>query len=261
MEGDKFTIFIHGPFATGIYLDAGKLSSIDDEFLREFARERKNEIKDYRKVSIPYMERIIDGIKVVLEDYEFPEDYEDDSNSTRYKFENNTIYFYECGTGLFSTQVTITFQAAENVASIASIKEAENFARNFVTKKFEDQLLSFTNMFSKTVSKKGIRQLTWIASDSVKVGRFAWLHTVYHICNPKISGDNGPFREKLKENKSTDSPLLLDQDPLEMSSSMDRYGFIPDFGSQKSTIVTKQTFLQEKIVRLVRLLETYQHFT
>jgi len=84
------------------------------------------------------MERIIDGIKVVLEDYEFPEDYEDDSNSTRYKFENNTIYFYECGTGLFSTQVTITFQTAENVSSIASIKEAENFARNFVTKKFED---------------------------------------------------------------------------------------------------------------------------
>jgi len=146
MEGNEFTIFIHGPFATGINLDAGKLSSIDDEFLREFVSERKNQIIDYRKESIPYMKGIIDGIKVVLEDYEFPEDREDDSNSTKYKFENNTIYFYECGTGLFSTRVTITFQGTEKVSSISSVKEAERFARDLVTKKFEDRFLSFTNM-------------------------------------------------------------------------------------------------------------------
>lgn len=39
-------------------------------------------MRDYRKKSIPYMERIIDGIKVVLKGYEFPEDYEDEDDST-----------------------------------------------------------------------------------------------------------------------------------------------------------------------------------
>jgi len=261
MEGNEFTIFIHGPFATGINLDAGKLSSIDDEFLREFVSERKNQIIDYRKESIPYMKGIIDGIKVVLEDYEFPEDREDDSNSTKYKFENNTIYFYECGTGLFSTRVTITFQGTEKVSSISSVKEAERFARDLVTKKFEDRFLSFTNMFSETVSKKGIRQLTGIASDSFMVGRFAWLHTVYHICNPDFSVDNGHFRDKLKQNASTDFSFLpADKSLIKMSSSMDSYGFIPDFGSEKSIILTNQTFLQEKVIQLLRLLETYQYF-
>lgn len=44
------------------------------------------------------MEQIINGVKLVLDDFE---GY---SNSTKYKFENNVVYFYESGTGLFSTQ-------------------------------------------------------------------------------------------------------------------------------------------------------------
>jgi hypothetical protein len=270
MEGNEFTMFIHGPFPTGIYLDAGKLSSIDDEFLGELVRERKNQIREYCRESIPYMERIIDSIKLVLDDYE------EVSNSTKYKFENNTIYFYECGTGLFSTQVTVTFRGAEKGASIASVKGAEKFAQSVVTKKFENQLLTLSNMFSnmfsetvnkkgfsETVNKKGIRKLSWIASDydHFVVGHLFWHHSVYYFCNPDFFEDNGRLRKQLKENISTDLSFLIGPVPHhEMSSFMDHYGFITDFESGRSIIVTKEIFSQEKINRLVRLLETYQYF-
>ena len=92
MEGKEFDMFIHGPFATGVYLDAGKLTSIDDDFLREFVGESKNQIRESKnqiiecsKDSIPYMKQRINGIKLVLRnDREV-------SNSIIYKFENNTI--------------------------------------------------------------------------------------------------------------------------------------------------------------------------
>jgi hypothetical protein len=254
IEGNEFNMFIHGPFATGVYLDAGKLSTIDDDFLRELVRESKTQIRDNCKESIPYMERIIDGIKLVLDDYK------EVSNSTTYKFENNTIYFYECGTGLFSTEVTVTFQGAEKVDSIASVKEAEIFARNIVIRKFENLLLSLSNIFSETVNKKRIRQLTWIASDYFMVGHLAWLHSVYYFCKPDFFEDNGRLKDQLKKNTSTDLSFLLDQVPQEKSSSMGRYVFITDFDSGRSIFVTKETFLREEIIRLVRLLETYQYF-
>ncbi len=258
-EGKEFDMFIHGPFATGVYLDAGKLSSIDDDFLGELVRESKNQITHYSKESIPYMERIIHCIKLVLRDNR------EVSNSIIYKFENNTIYLYECGTGLFSTQITVTFQGAEKGDSIVSVQKAEEFARDIVPKKFDDVLLNIIDIFSNTVkkqagkkdNKKGIRHLTWIESDYFKLGQLAWLHSVYYFCKPHFFER---LKSQAKENTPTDLSFLPDQIPHEISSSMGRYVFITDFGIGRSIFITKETFSEEDIIRLRRLLETYQYF-
>jgi hypothetical protein len=247
IEGKKFDIFIHGPFATGVYLDAGKLSSIDDDFLRELVRESKYQIIHYSKESIPYMERIIHCIKLVLCDDGGV------SKSITYKFENNIIYLYECGTGVFSTQVTVTFQGDDKGDSMASVQKAEEFARDIVPKKFEEVLLNISGIFSNTVkkqdnkqdNKQGIRHLTWIESDYFVKGHLAWLHSVYYLA---------------KENTPTDLSFLPDQIPHEISSSMGRYVFITDFGIGRSIFMTKETFSEENVIRLRRLLEAYQYF-
>lgn len=265
MEVNEFTMFILGPFATGIYMDPGKLSSVEDEFLRDIAVERgyqirrKTNLRGYSKQSVakmtmnldssvfPYMERINESIKFVLDDYEVS------SNSITYKFENNTVYFYEAGSGLFSTQVRVRFRRGENVDSV---KEAERFARDIVIRKYENQLSSLRDMFSETITKKGIVQVTRFESDSFVVERFGWLHTAYYFCNPEFLEDNEDFINRLRDNILKDLSTLLDQVPHEMSSSMNHYVF---FGDGRSLIVTKVP-LQGEIVRLVRLLETYQYF-
>ena len=265
MEGKEFDMFIHGPFATGVYLDAGKLSSIDDDFLREFVGESKNQIRESKnqiiecsKDSIPYMKQRINGIKLVLRnDREV-------SNSIIYKFENNTINLYECGTGLFSTQVTLTFQSAEKADSIDSVKKAEELAKDIVTKKFENVLLNISKIFSDIVNKqdikKGIRKLTWIESDYFKIGHLDWLHSVYYFCRPDFFEDNGRLKAQAKENILTDLSFLPDQIHHEISSSMGRYVFITNFGFGRSLFITKETFSVENVIRLRRLLETFQYF-
>ena len=258
IEGKEFDMFIHGPFATGVYLDAGKINSISDDFLKELVREGINQIIECSKDSIPHMEQRINCIKLVLHnDREV-------SNSILYKFENNTIYLYQCGTGLFSSQVTVTFQSAEKADSIESVKKAEELAKGIVTKKFYNVLLNISKIFSDIVSKqdikKGIRKLTWIESDYFKIGHLDWLHSVYYFCRPDFFEDNGRLKAQAKENILTDLSFLPDQIHHEISSSMGRYVFITDFGFGRSLFITKETFSEEKIIRLRRLMETYQYF-
>lgn len=262
IEWKEFSMFIHGPFATGVYLDAGKLSSIDDDFLRDLVRESKNQIIDCSKDSIPYMERRINGIKLVLHNDRIV------SNSIEYKFENNTIYLYECGTGIFSTKVTVTFQSGEKVDSIDSVKKVEQFAKDIATKKFENVLLNISKIFSDTVdkqdnkqnNKKDIRKLIWIESDYFKIGHLDWLHSVYYFCRPDFFEEDGRLKAQAKENILTDLSFLPDQTHHEISSSMGCYVFITDFGAGRSIFITEEPFSEDNVIRLRRLLETYQYF-
>lgn len=110
------------------------------------------------------------------------------------------------------------------------------------------------------ISKKGIRKLTWIESDYFKIGRLDWLHSVYYFCKPDFFEDDGRLKAQAKQNILTDLSFLPDQTHHEISSSVGRYVFITDFGSGRSIFITKETFSEENVIRLRRLLETYQYF-
>jgi len=256
-------LFIHGPFATRTYVDAGQLGSIDDEFLNQFLKEKKAKVREYHKQSVADRtrkpksslfgnnERINNGLKLSLTD-EYVKNYK----SAQLRFQNNSIYFYESGTAMFSTEVMITFQKG---VEIPLLRELEDFAKNFVLDKFGAQLLSFSNMFSEIISSKKLRLIPGIAIDSCKAGHLGWLHTVFCFENEQL------FAEKptealgqLKDDALKDFSGLLEQIPEDMSPLVDRYVF---YGWGRSLIVTKGNIERSEIVRLVELLEVYQYFT
>jgi hypothetical protein len=92
------------------------------------------------------IERIDNGLRLTLTG-EPVENYK----SAQLTFENNSMYFYESGIAMFSTEVMITFQ---NRLEIALLRELEDFAKNFVLDNFGTQLLSFRNMFSEIISSR-----------------------------------------------------------------------------------------------------------
>lgn len=264
MEVNEFKMFILAPFATRIYVEAGKINTLDDEFLANITKEKQYQIewnpnlRKYSKQSVakmtsnpdsstfPYMERIIGSVKFILKDYEVS------SNNITYKFENNSVYFYEAGTGLFSTEVRVTILGRGN---LDLIDEAERFAREVVRNKYKNHLLNLRNIFSETIAKKDIKELTRIASDPYEIGGFEWLHIVYYFYNTEFLITDEKFRNKLKEDIHRDLSSLLNQAPHEMSSSLNSYVF---FGDGKSLIVTGDPL--PDIARLIGLLEIFQYF-
>lgn len=254
---------MHGPFATRIYVDAGQLGSIDDEFLNQFLKEKKAKVREYHKQLLvdrtrkpksslfANIERIDNGLRLTLTD-EPVKPYK----SAQLRFENNSIYFYESGTAMFSTEVMITFQKG---LEIALLRELEEFAKNFVLDNFGTQLLSFSNMFSEIISSKKLRLVPGIAVDSCKAGHLGWLHTVFYFENEQLFADK-PTEAlgQLKDDALKDLSGLLEQIPEDMSPLVDRYVF---YGWARSLILTKGNIERSEIVRLVELLEIYQYFT
>lgn len=260
MQANEFTMYMHGPFATAVYLHAGQLISIEEDSFRKFLEEKKVRIKDYRRkpisgvrkanapVFIP-MEQFGNALRFILDDFEC----ETPDRSSRCRFEDNAIDFYESGTGIFSTRAKVIFNKQENIPSIV---EAEKNARTIIAEKFNREISELNKRFTEFVIMKKLKTVKGLTYNDSKVGTLGWLHTVYHFCNDQYFKQSDIHGE-LTDDIWRDLSVLIDQVPQDMSPFVDRYVF---YGEGKSLIVAKRSVTAEDIQALVRLIETYQYY-
>jgi hypothetical protein len=263
MQVKELRFFIHGPFPTRKYIATGQIKLIDDNLLNQDLKDlkEKKRIKEHHKQSIvdgtrkfnssvfSNVERIDDGIRFVLPDFK------EISESAEYRFESNAIYFYESGTGMFSTEVAVTFQQEQN---ISVVKEAEKFACSIVMDKLKNDILDSNKVFSEIIASNKLKELPGISSESFELGHLAWLHMVYFLKNDNFfKDDTNSVKGQLKDDVCRDFSLLLGQILEDMSPLVDRYVF---YGWGRSLILTKSDARKEEVIRLVRLLEIFQYF-
>jgi hypothetical protein len=115
--------------------------------------EKNVKIKEHSKQAMAYrtrkhnssvfvnIERTDDaGLRFITEDFKVGFKFAECS------FENNTVYFYGSGTGMFSTQITVTFQEEQN---IDLVRETELFARGLIKDKLQNEILTYSRVFSR----------------------------------------------------------------------------------------------------------------
>jgi hypothetical protein len=138
------------------------------------------------------------------------------------KFENNIVYLFVLGIGIFSTRVTVKFRDSEvNVADIRD--KLANIIQQDIKDNFTKTILEINKIFSKVAGNyfKLVRRNFEL--DRSKVASYAWLHTIYWIYGEQSLLDH-PIISGVSDSEMQGAfAVLLDQELGSKPNFSDHY--------------------------------------
>jgi hypothetical protein len=253
-----FSAFLYAPFSTNTFIEIDKLNSDwngptnwpnphedtssqdlekltyeeenDDPFILSLGK-RTKKMFELEKVELPNYDHEINGL-------------------CKLKFKNSTVSFFPCGTGIFSTQVTLTFQ---DCPSISSIRKAENKMEMIVKEFFEKEIIEHKKSFFHEYRKFALPDLSLesepfdVDNNNNNVVTFPWIHKIYWF--HKTQFFNG---YDLQGDIYADICELLQQKAFDMSPFLNLYAF---YGWGRSAIISKSALEQDEYAQISRILE------
>lgn len=262
MNISEYRTFLIAPFDTGHNFEAGQFESMNEDKLTIRLKESYPGIDECSKISLaeqfsdvyPSRNRRVKQIsllKIGLADYQL-------TSPVQIKFQNNSVYLYEWGTGVLVTEVSIITQ---NITSGSSLKELENeiiklFKKQFLT--IAKGLIQKFILFTRDLDFKHIDLHTGDNSET----SLAWVHSIYCMWGGEyFEKEMGIMGWELKDEIKREFSNLLDQVPEDMSPAIDTFVF---YGWGRSLFVIKNSTIAEHlntINRVIFLMQLVQNIS
>jgi hypothetical protein len=188
-----FSAFLYAPFSTNTFIEIDKLNSdwnsstnspnVDEDTPSHNLKKKKKKLTTDEENDETVILSLGKRTKKMfeLEKVELPNyDYEI-NRLCKLKFKNSTLSFYPCGTGIFSTQLMLTFYDSP---SISSIRKAESKIKLIVKEFFAKEILEHRKSFYHKYRKFGLPHLSmepesYDVDNNNSAVTFPWIHRIY----------------------------------------------------------------------------------